>query len=57
MRSTGVLYLLANGILLSTAARFGILEALLRVASLFSLSLGVLADMALCRVTTGCRQK
>lgn len=54
MRSTGVLYLLDNGILLSTAARFGILEALLRVNSLFSLSLGVLADMAFWRVTTGC---
>lgn len=54
MRSTGVLNLFTNGILLPTPVRFGILEALFRVASWFSLSLGVLADMALLRATTAC---
>ena len=47
MRSTGVLYLFTNGILVPTPVRFGILEAFCSFISLFSLSLGVLADMAL----------
>ena len=54
MRSTGVLNLLPSGILLP--ARLGMLEDLVSVCSLFSLSLGVPADMALSRATavTGC---
>lgn len=56
MRSTGVLNLFCNGILLPTPVRLGILEALVSVFSLFSLSLGVCADMTLSRATaaTGC---
>lgn len=54
MRSTGVLYLLTNGILLPTPVRLGILEALFNDFSLFSLSLGVLTDMALLRGIKDC---
>ena len=49
MRSTGVLNLLTNGILLPTPARLGILEALPSGFSLFSLSRGVPADMGFSR--------
>lgn len=57
MRSKGVLNLFPNGILLPTAVRLGILEALFRVVPWFSLSLGVFADKALLHVTAACGTK